>query len=61
MFISTTTWTSLICSGLKDVEIDHCFANPSLISSFRIMDREKWLKLSDHLPIEIEVNIKIKK
>ena len=42
----------------KPYHIDHCFANPSLISSFRIMERDKWLKFSDHLPIEVVINLK---
>lgn len=40
----------------KPLHLDHCFASPKLVSSFKIHARVKWLNLSDHLPVEIEVN-----
>lgn len=40
----------------KPLHLDHCFASPELVSSFNIHARVKWLNLSDHLPVEIEVN-----
>lgn len=40
----------------KPLHIDHCFASPEVVNSFNIHARVKWLNLSDHLPVEIEVN-----
>jgi exonuclease III len=41
----------------KPFHIDHCFAHPKLVNSINIHARWEWLALSDHLPIEIDVNI----
>ena len=38
----------------KPYHIDYCFAYPSLIKSFKILDIN-YLKFSDHLPILIEI------
>ena len=38
----------------KPYHIDYCFAYPSLIKSFKILDMN-YLKFSDHLPILIEI------
>lgn len=38
----------------KPLHIDHCFASPEMVKSFKIHARWQWLALSDHLPIEIE-------
>lgn len=35
--------------------IDHCFANPKLVSSLKIETDLRWLKMSDHMPVTIEV------
>lgn len=39
----------------KPLHLDHCLANPALVSSMIIHARWQWLVLSDHLPIEVEI------
>lgn len=39
----------------KGYHIDYCFLNPERLSSFELLDRDKWLKYSDHIPICIEI------
>lgn len=41
----------------KPYHIDHCLASPELVKGMKIHSRWKWLSMSDHLPIEIELNI----
>lgn len=41
----------------KPFHIDHCFATPHKIKKMTIHARWQWLALSDHLPIEIHLNI----
>lgn len=41
----------------KPFHIDHCLASPNLVRDIKIHSRWKWLSMSDHLPIEIELNI----
>ncbi|MDE6522037.1 MAG: hypothetical protein K2L17_04385 [Muribaculaceae bacterium] len=36
--------------------IDHRFAAPEIVKKMTIQARWQWLALSDHLPIEIELN-----
>lgn len=38
----------------RPFHIDHCFADPKIIQSYDILD-DKWLELSDHLPIVFEI------
>lgn len=40
----------------KPFHIDHCFSHPDNIKKINIHARWQWLALSDHLPIEIELN-----
>ena len=40
----------------KPYHIDHCFAAPEVVKKMTIHARWQWLTLSDHLPIEIELN-----
>lgn len=40
----------------KPFHIDHCFSHPDNIKKINIHARWQWLALSDHLPVEIEVN-----
>ena len=35
----------------KGYHIDHCFANPNIVQSYNILDCDKWLNYSDHIPI----------
>lgn len=39
----------------KKYHIDHCFCNPKIIEDYNVMDDIKWLKLSDHFPIVLEI------
>ena len=39
----------------KGYHIDHCFANPKIVHSYRIEKDTEWLKFSDHLPIVVEI------
>ena len=38
--------------------IDYAFVNPDIIKGFEIEDKEKWLSLSDHVPIVLEIKDK---
>ena len=40
----------------KPYHIDHCFAAPEIVKKMTIHARWHWLALSDHLPVEIELN-----
>lgn len=44
----------------KPYHIDHCLASPTFVKNMSIHSRWKWLSMSDHLPIEIELNIENK-
>lgn len=37
----------------KKYHIDYCFTNPINIKEFKILNSDKWLYYSDHLPIEV--------
>ena len=37
----------------KKYHIDYCFLNPTYIKKFEILESEKWLEHSDHMPIQI--------
>ena len=39
----------------KPYHIDYCFTNPNNIKNFEILNGEKWLEYSDHMPIQIEL------
>ena len=39
----------------KPYHIDYCFANSHKMKNFEILNDNKWLKLSDHLPILVEM------
>ncbi len=39
----------------KPHHIDYCFANSQKLKSFEILNTNKWLKYSDHLPIKVEI------
>jgi endonuclease/exonuclease/phosphatase family metal-dependent hydrolase len=39
----------------KCYHIDYCFLNPKHLKNFEILDNDEWLKMSDHLPILVEI------
>ena len=39
----------------KKYHIDYCFLNPDKIKEFQILNSEKWLQYSDHLPIRVVI------
>ena len=41
----------------KKFHIDYCFLNPRNFKSFVIYESESWLKYSDHMPIQVELEI----
>ena len=41
----------------KGYHIDHCFVNENLISNYMVLTDMKWLELSDHLPIQLVLNL----
>ena len=41
----------------KPYHIDYCFLNPDQLRSFKLLDNNIWIELSDHLPLLVEVDI----
>lgn len=39
----------------KPYHIDYCFCSPERIRAVEILDRAQWLKLSDHLPLTVDL------
>ena len=42
----------------RGFHIDYCFIHPELLKSYEVLDDEKWLKFSDHMPCVLEIEIK---
>lgn len=41
--------------------IDHCFVKPDMILSYKVLEEKRWLELSDHFPIMLELKEKEEK
>lgn len=39
----------------KGYHIDYCFIDKEILKKFEILNDIKWLEISDHLPIVIEI------
>lgn len=39
----------------RPYHIDYCFVTPKKLIKYEIINAEKWLELSDHLPIKVEI------
>lgn len=42
----------------KGYHTDHCFIYPKLLKSYKVLDEDRWIKLSDHMPCVLEIEIK---
>ena len=40
----------------RPYHIDHCFVSPKILRAYEIISGESWAGLSDHLPIQIDIN-----
>ncbi len=39
----------------RGFHIDHCFISPIYLKNYQVMDENKWLKFSDHMPCVLEI------
>lgn len=40
----------------KGFHIDHCFLNPDHLVFYDVLDDERWLRFSDHVPLVLDVD-----